>query len=61
MTATQYRGYNIRHNPPPANLPQANWQFEADDYDGPGDGRIGFGPTLDDCKQQIDEMEDDES
>lgn len=40
--------------------PQCDYVFVHDDYDGAddaNDSRSGFGPTVDDCKNQIDEME----
>lgn len=48
----------IVHAPPP--IPKrmgCDWQFRHDDYDGPEDGRSGFGPSWADCVSQIQEME----
>ena len=59
MDATLYRDFEISRNPysrPPCSV---DWQFVHKDYDGPEDRRFGHGPTLDDCKEQIDEMLED--
>ena len=64
MTAdTLYRGYRIYFDPPPIGIRTSDWQFVHEDYDGSPDGndhRCGDGATLQDCKDSIDWMEDDQ-
>ena len=55
-----YRGFEIYRNPQ-AMAPGAEWQFTHKDYDGApdaNDDRCGHGSSIDDCKDQIDEMSD---
>lgn len=57
----EYRGYFIEHSPPPIPSRAHDWAFQADGFDGApdsGDNRCGTGPFLEDCKRQIDELED---
>lgn len=59
---TEYRDYVIEYDPPPIGIRSCDWQFSADGYDGSpdsGDIRCGTGPTLEDCKRQIDEIENE--
>ena len=53
-----YRGYIIAYDPPPIGTRAMDWQFAHEDYDGPEDSRCGAGPSLEDCKAQIDDMEE---
>ena len=58
----RYKGYSILYDPPPIPLRNMGWQFYHDDYDGApdsNDGRSGSGASIADCKEQIDEMEDE--
>lgn len=63
-----YRGYTIRFDPPPIPTRQCDWQFVHDDYDPtpwdvgdpPSDHRAGFGPSVEDCMAQIDELESED-
>lgn len=61
----RYRGYTIHYDPPPIPLRSSDWAFVHDDYDGAPihsesddcpDHRCGFGASVEDCKQQIDEQ-----
>lgn len=36
------------------------WEFVHDDYDGPPDPRCGYGQSLEDCIDQIMDLEDDD-
>lgn len=62
MSETTYRGYHIYYDPPPIGVRSCDWQFYHDDYDGAdgGDGRRGCGPSEEDCRAQIDDIEDDQ-
>lgn len=68
----KYKGktgtWTISFDPPP--IPAScgcDWQFAHEDYDGapnepggpPADSRCGTGPSLEDCVEQIKEMEED--
>ena len=58
----RYRSYTIRFDPPPIPDRNHDWQCSHDDYDGAPDsmdGRCFSGPTVQDCKDQIDEWEED--
>lgn len=50
-----YRGYRIYFS----SVVFANFAFVHDDYE-PVGGRAGYGKSIEDCKSQIDEIEDDE-
>jgi len=60
----EYRGYKIEWD---ARLmhPTCGWVFQHDDFDPtpmyaddpPSDNRYGYGTTLQDCKDQIDDLE----
>lgn len=60
-----YRDYRIDFGP--AYTADTRWEFVHDDYDGapnnpgegPADNRAGFGCTVEDCREQIDEIEED--
>ena len=61
----RYRGYTISYDPPPIPMRSSDWAFVHDDYDGApinsesddgGDRRCGYGASVEDCKQQIDEQ-----
>lgn len=57
-----YRGYIIHPNYCATAIPKscgADWMFSHKDYD-LDDNRIGYGPNIDDCKRQIDEMIEEE-
>jgi hypothetical protein len=63
MTDVKYGKWNIHPSLSP--LPSSagtDWAFYHDDYDGAEDAndpRHGYGPTIEDCKAQIDDMEAD--
>jgi len=59
--AEKYRGYLITYDPPPIPSRACDWAFEHEDYDGPGDSRFGYAPSLEDAKAQIDDLLDDEA
>lgn len=48
----RYRGYKI-HN---AGNGYVKYEFVHEDYDGPGDNRLGFGKSIEDCIIQINEQ-----
>jgi hypothetical protein len=63
-----YRGWTISYDPPPIPVRDCDWQFSHPDFDasyeGPEDGWVGnglcgSGASVEDCKAQIDDMEDD--
>lgn len=60
MTKTLYRDYEISKNL--SNIArECDFVFSHKDYDGAPDGndsRCGFGPTVEDCMAQIDELAD---
>ena len=51
--AHPYRGYTIRPVTTPAD---SAWYFEHDSFDGPGDTRYGYGDTLAECAELIDDQ-----
>ena len=58
----KYKNYTISHDPKPIPLRSFDWDFSHDDYDGAPDGndiRCGNGANIEDCKQQIDDMENE--
>ena len=61
MSVIKYRGYEITRNwVTKSGRPQPDeFTFHHTEYDGPEDGRCGFGQTEADCIEQIDEMEDE--
>lgn len=62
MSKIEYRGYIIEYDPPPIPIRSRDWAFMANGFDGApdsGDNRCGTGPTLEDCKRQINEIEDE--
>jgi hypothetical protein len=58
-TRFQYRGYVIEYDPPPVPFRDMDWRWQHDDYDGPGDDRIGFSPSLAEARQEIDDLENE--
>lgn len=58
-TRFQYRGYVIEYDPPPVPFRDMDWRWQHDDYDGPGDDRIGFSSSLAEARQEIDDLEDE--
>jgi hypothetical protein len=58
-----YRGYRIHLNDGSDTGPHlGGYVFRHDDYDGAEDAndhRYGFGRTVEECKAEIDELEDD--
>jgi hypothetical protein len=61
MPTTLYRDFEISRDLWSI-APDSDWEFSHKDYDGApdaNDNRAGHGPTLDDCKAQIDEMLED--
>jgi hypothetical protein len=55
MATETYRDHVIYFYAPPIPIRSCDWHFYHKDYDGPEDGRHGDGPSLDDCKAQIDD------
>ena len=51
-----YRGYRITYEAKPIEFP---YEYMAEDYGGLPDKRCGIGASVDDCKAQIDELEDE--
>lgn len=60
MSKTLYRDYQISENP--CNIArECDFVFSHKDFDGApdaNDSRCGFGPTVDDCMAQIDDLAD---
>ena len=56
MSYSHYGKYLI--TPGPAYTHDSLWEFFHDDYDGPEDNRCGLGSSIEDCIEQIKEMED---
>lgn len=59
----QYRGYNITYWAKPVPTRAWDYDFAHEDYDGApdsGDHRCGNGASVEDCKEQIDEIIEDE-
>jgi hypothetical protein len=57
MSATEsYRGYFIY--PAEYAVPDSRFQYVHKDYDGPEDNRFGYGATVEECKAEIDDLED---
>lgn len=54
-----YKDYEISVGP--GYTPDSRWQYAHEDYDGPEDNRCGLGSSIDDCKEQIDEIELDQA
>ena len=52
----EYRGYWIEYDPPPIPLRTSDWKWSHDGYDGPGDHRAGYSPSLEEAKADIDEQ-----
>ena len=55
----RYRNYIITYDPPPIPTRACDWQFAHQDFDGAsdsGDNRAGSAASLDDAKDQIDDM-----
>ena len=50
-----YRGYTIEFNAKPIPDRSHDWEWVADDYDGPGDDRCGTASSEADAMKQIDE------
>ncbi len=55
----KYRGYTIERIRPPVPSRSFDWAFAHEDYDGLDDPRCGYGPDPADCREQIDDLEDD--
>lgn len=56
----RYRDFEITNICPPIPTRSCDWEFAHVEYDGPEDNRIGHGPTVEDCKRQIDEWYEEE-
>jgi hypothetical protein len=52
----KYRGYVITYDPPAIPIRHWDWQYAHEAYDGPEDGRCGAAASLEDAKQQIDDL-----
>ena len=58
----RYKDYIISYDPKPIPPRCFDWDFGHDDYDGAPDGndyRCGNGDSIEHCKQQIDDMENE--
>ncbi len=54
-----YLGYQIYWQPKSIPSSAHDWNWEAIDYDGPEDGRAGTGASIEDCIEQIQDLEDE--
>jgi hypothetical protein len=54
---TMYRGYRIEPNP--YLIHGHEWMFTHEQYDGPGDPRLGTEKSVEACIARIDELEDE--
>lgn len=52
----RYKGYTISYRAKPIPDSSSDWEYSADDYDGPGDPRAGTAASLDQAKAEIDEL-----
>jgi len=55
MIGETYRDFIIHYVYPPIPCRSMDWGFYHKDYDGEGDRRHGNGPSVEDCKAQIDD------
>ena len=58
-----YRNYTIYYDPPPIPLRTMDWHFVHRDFDGAedaGDNRCGSAPSEQECRDEIDALEDDQ-
>lgn len=61
----RYGNYHIYYDPPPIPIRSCDWHYVHDDYDGapifsdgpPADHRCGSAASVEDCKREIDELE----
>lgn len=60
LPAQLYRGYRISIDPKPIPDRGFDFDFAHIDYDGPGDKRCGNGASVSDCKDRIDEIEEED-
>ena len=57
-----YGDWHIHYDPPPIPSRDCDWHFYHDDFDGAedgGDNRYGHARSLEECKQEIDRIEDE--
>jgi hypothetical protein len=54
----KYKDFTIRYNPKPIPDRRNDWDWEHQDYDGPGDSRCGTAATAQAAMNDIDELED---
>lgn len=59
LTEGRYGKWRIYYDPPPIPDRSMDWHYVHEDYDGPGDSRHGHCASLEACKQEIDEREDE--
>jgi hypothetical protein len=52
----KYRGYVLSFERKPIPFRGFDWDFEAEDYDGPGDPRCGSARSIAECEREIDYM-----
>lgn len=60
MSDVSYRGWHVRHDPPPIPVRNCDWQFWHDDFDGApdaNDNRSGSAASLEAAKSEIDAWE----
>lgn len=59
----EYRDFCIEYDPPFIGIRSCDWQYVHKDYDGAedsGDRRLGYAPTLEQAKIDIDNMIEEE-
>ena len=56
MKNKTYRGFVLTYWAKPIPYRDCDYDFCHEDYDGPGDPRCGSGPSIADCRDQIDEI-----
>jgi hypothetical protein len=56
-TPMDYRGYNITYWPKPIPSRAHDYDFVHQDYDGPGDNRVGSCGSIRDCILEIEQIE----
>tara|TARA_R110000868_G_scaffold232215_1_gene485733 strand:- start:271 stop:627 length:357 start_codon:yes stop_codon:yes gene_type:complete len=55
-SAAKYKCYWIKYDPPAIPMRHWDWQYVHEDYGGPEDGRRGAAASLEEAKQQIDDL-----
>lgn len=62
MKPVEYKGFSITHEPKPIPTKTMDYDWIHPDYDGAdgGNGLCGNGQSVEDCKEQIDELLDEQ-